>query len=169
MGKIGLAISPQRPDVVYATIELAHRKGGFYRSEDGGESWDNRSDYVSGGTGPHYYQEIFPSPHQFDRVYMADVRLRCTEDGGKTFRSVEGKFKHVDNHAIAFDSHDPNFVLVGCDGGLYESRDLCATWRFVGNLPVTQFYKVAVDNDLPFYNVYGGAQDNNTLGGPAGL
>ena len=80
---------------------------------------------------------------------------------------MEGKFKHVDNHAVAFDTHDPNFVLVGCDGGLYESRDLCATWHFVANLPVTQFYKVALDNDLPFYNVYRGAQDNNTLGGPS--
>ena len=167
MGRIGLALSPQNPDVVYATIELAHRKGGFWRSADAGGSWEKRSDAIAGGTGPHYYQEIFPSPHQFDRVYMADVRLRCTEDGGKTFRSVEGRFKHVDNHAVAFDTHDPNFVLAGCDGGLYESRDLCATWRFVGNLPVTQFYKVALDNDLPFYNVYGGAQDNNTLGGPS--
>lgn len=167
MGRIGLGISPQNADVVYATIELAHRKGGFWRSADAGGSWEKRSDAIAGGTGPHYYQEIFPSPHQFDRVYMTDVQLKCTEDGGKTFRSVEGKYKHVDNHAIAFDPHDPNYLLVGCDGGLYETRDLCATWRFIANLPVTQFYKVALDNDAPFYNVYGGAQDNNTLGGPS--
>jgi photosystem II stability/assembly factor-like uncharacterized protein len=166
MGRIGLAISPQNPDVVYATIELAHRRGGFYRSADGGGSWEKRSDAIAGGTGPHYYQEIFPSPHQFDRVYQCDVRLQVTEDGGRTFRDIEGRFKHVDNHAVAFDPSDPDFLLVGCDGGLYQSRDLGATWSFVADLPVTQFYKLAVDNAAPFYNVYGGAQDNNTLGGP---
>ena len=83
------------PDVIYATIELAHREGGFYRSTNGGESWEKRSDYVSGGTGPHYYQEIFASPHKFDRVYQMDVRMHVTEDGGKTFRPVGEKFKHV--------------------------------------------------------------------------
>ncbi len=167
MGKIGLAVSPQNPDVVYATIELAHRKGGFWRSEDGGESWEKRNDYLSGGTGPHYYQEIFASPHAFDRVYQMDVWMHVTEDGGKTFRKVGEAAKHSDNHALAFVADDPNYLLSGCDGGIYESFDLGATWRFVANLPVTQFYKVAVDYDEPFYNVYGGTQDNNTQGGPS--
>jgi photosystem II stability/assembly factor-like uncharacterized protein len=167
MGKIGLALSPQNPDVVYAAIELAHRQGGFWRSTDGGASWEKQSDYVAGGTGPHYYQEIWASPHQFDRVYHADVRLHVTEDGGKTFRSIGQPNKHVDNHAMAFDPNDPDYLLVGCDGGLYESWDLGATWKFIANLPVTQFYKVAVDYDEPFYNVYGGTQDNNTQGGPS--
>jgi photosystem II stability/assembly factor-like uncharacterized protein len=167
LGKIGLAVSPQNPDVVYAAIELAHRKGGFWRSTDGGASWEKQSDYVAGGTGPHYYQEIWPSPHRFDRVYHADVRLHVTEDGGTTFRSIDKPNKHVDNHAIAFDPNDPDYLLVGCDGGLYESWDLGETWKFVANLPVTQFYKVAVDYDEPFYNLYGGTQDNNTQGGPS--
>jgi len=167
MGRIGLAVSPQNPDVVYATIELGLRKGGFWRSEDAGGSWQKRSDHVAGGTGPHYYQEIFASPHRFDRVYHTEVRLHVTEDGGKTFESIEGRFKHVDNHAVAFNPNDPDFLLVGCDGGLYESWDLGKTWKFVANLPVTQFYKVAVDDAEPFYNVYGGAQDNNTQGGPS--
>jgi photosystem II stability/assembly factor-like uncharacterized protein len=167
MGKIGLAISPQNPDVVYAAIELAHRKGGFWRSEDGGASWEERSDYVAGGTGPHYYQEIWASPHRFDRVYHADVRLHVTEDGGKTFQSINKPHKHVDNHALAFDPNDPDYILVGCDGGLYETWDLGENWKFISNLPVTQFYKVAVDYDEPFYNVYGGTQDNNTQGGPS--
>ncbi len=167
LGKIGLAISPQKPDVIYATIELAHRKGGFYRSTNGGESWEKRSDYISGATGPHYYQEIFASPHKFDRVYQMDSRLHVTEDGGKTFTNIEGKYKHVDNHALAFDPRDPDYLLAGCDGGIYESWDLGKTWKFVANLPVTQFYKVAVDYDEPFYNIYGGTQDNNTQGGPS--
>ena len=167
MGKIGLALSPQDPDVLYATIELAHRKGGFYRSANGGESWSKQNDYISGGTGPHYYMEIFASPHAFDHVYQMDVRMRVTRDGGKTFERVPSKHKHSDNHALAFDPNDPNYLLSGNDGGLYESRDLGENWRFVANLPVTQFYKVSVDYDEPFYNVVGGTQDNNTQYGPS--
>jgi len=167
MGKIGLAISPINPDVVYATIELGGRTGGFWRSEDGGESWEKRSDYLSGGTGPHYYQEIFASPHQFDRVYQMDATLHITEDGGATFEPQPHGYKHGDHHAMAFDPGDPDYLMYGTDGGLYESFDLGETFRFVSNLPVTQFYKVAVDYDEPFYNVYGGTQDNNTQGGPS--
>ncbi len=166
-GKIGLAISPHDPDVIYATVELAHRKGGFYRSDNGGESWSKQNDYISGGTGPHYYQEIFASPHAFDRVYQMDVRQRVTHDGGKTFERVGSAHKHSDNHALAFDPNDPNYLLSGNDGGLYESWDLGKNWKFVANLPVTQFYKVAVDYDEPFYNVVGGTQDNNTQYGPS--
>ncbi len=167
MGKIGLAISPQNPDVMYATIELAHRKGGFYRSANAGETWEKRNDYISTGTGPHYYQELFASPHRFDRVYQMDVRMHVTEDGGKTLRRVEHKHKHSDNHALAFDPDDPDYLLVGSDGGLYQTWDLGRNWQFVANLPVTQFYKVAIDYDEPFYNIYGGTQDNSTQGGPS--
>ncbi len=166
-GKIGMAISPIDPDVVYATIELGGRKGGFWRSEDGGESWEKQSDYLSGGTGPHYYQEIFASPHRFDRIYQMDATLHISEDGGKTFEPQPHGYKHGDHHAMAFDPDDPDYLMYGTDGGLYESFDLGETFRFVSNLPVTQFYKVAVDYDEPFYNVYGGTQDNNTQGGPS--
>lgn len=167
MGKIGFAISPQQPDVVYATIELANRTGGFWRSEDGGESWEKKNDYLSGGTGPHYYQEIFASPHKFDRVYQMDVRLHVTENGGDDFITMESETKHVDHHAMAFDPDDPDYLLVGNDGGIYESFDLGKTWRFMANMPISQFYKVAVDYDEPFYNIYGGTQDNSSLGGPS--
>ncbi len=167
MGRIGLAICPHDPDTVYATVELAHRKGGFWRSTDGGESWEKRNDIIAGATGPHYYQEIFACPHTRHRVYMMDMKLRVTKDGGKTWRSIGTKSKHVDNHALAFNPHDPDYLLVGCDGGVYESWDRGKTYRFVANLPLTQFYKVAVDYDEPFYNVYGGTQDNNTQGGPS--
>ncbi|MDX1379529.1 MAG: hypothetical protein R3233_00340 [Xanthomonadales bacterium] len=167
MGKIGLAISPVEPDVVYATIELSHRTGGFWRSADGGESWEKRSEYLSGGTGPHYYQEIFASPHRLDRIYQMDATLHISEDGGTTFVPQPHGYKHGDHHAMAFDPDDPDYLMYGTDGGLYESFDLGRTFRFVSNLPVTQFYKVAVDYDEPFYNVYGGTQDNNTQGGPS--
>jgi photosystem II stability/assembly factor-like uncharacterized protein len=167
MGKIGLAISPIDPDVVYATIELKRRTGGFYRSADGGETWEKGADALYSGTGPHYYQEIFASPHVFDRVYQVNPTLYVTEDGGKTFRAMPQETKHSDNHALVFDPDNPSWLLAGTDGGLYESFDEGETWRYVANLPVTQFYKVAVDYDEPFYNVYGGTQDNNTQGGPS--
>jgi photosystem II stability/assembly factor-like uncharacterized protein len=167
MGKIGLAYSPQNPDVVYATIEAAHGAGGFFRSADGGESWEKRNDFLSGGTGPHYYQEIFASPHEFDRVYQMNNSLQVTEDGGRTFTRVPEDNKHGDNHALAFSRTDPDYLLNGSDGGVYESWDLGRTWKFVANLPVTQFYKVAVDYDEPFYHVVGGTQDNSTQYGPS--
>lgn len=166
-GKTGLAISPQNPDVIYATIELANRTGGFWRSEDGGESWEKRNEYLSSGTGPHYYQEIFASPHKFDRVYQMDVQMHMTEDGGETFTNLRHETKHSDHHAMAFDPNDENYLMVGVDGGIYESYDLGESWRYISNLPLTQYYKVAVDYDEPFYNVYGGTQDNNTQGGPS--
>ena len=166
MGKVGFAISPQKPDVVYATIELAHREGGFYRSENGGESWEKQNDYISGGTGPHYYQEIFADPHQFDRIYQMDVSLHVTHNGGKDFETMRSDTKHVDHHAMAFHPQDEDYLLVGNDGGVYESLDRGDSWRYMANMPISQFYKVAVDYDEPFYNVYGGTQDNSSLGGP---
>ena len=115
MGKTGLAVSPQDPDVLYATIELANRTGGFWRSADGGETWEKRNEYLSSGTGPHYYQEIFASPHAFDRVYQMDVRMHMTEDGGMSFAQVPGDTRHVDHHAMAVDPNDPEYLLVGTD------------------------------------------------------
>ncbi len=166
MGKINLAISPMEPSVVYATIEAGAEDRGFYRSTDRGESWTKRNSYISGGTGPHYYQEIYASPHVFDRVYQMDVWINFTEDGGSTFRELGEPQKHSDNHALAFVADDPDYLLAGSDGGLYESFDHGASWRFISNLPVTQIYKMAVDNAEPFYNLVGGTQDNGTIYGP---
>ena len=167
MGKIGMAISPINPDVLYATIETDNRQGGFYRSLNLGASWDRVSDEVGGGTGPHYYQEIFADPHQFDRVYIASNYSKVSNDGGKSWTPISTERKHVDDHAFAFHPSDPDFVLIGSDGGIYMSHDRMATFRFIANLPLTQFYKVAPDDSTPFYRVYAGAQDNNTQGGPS--
>lgn len=167
MGKIGLAVSPIKPDVIYAVIELDRRIGGLYKSTNRGASWEKQSDAVSGGTGPHYYQELYASPHQYDRLYLVDASTQVSEDGGKTFRRLNNKHKHGDDHAVAFKSDDPDYIIIGSDGGLYESFDLEKNWRYMPNLPVTQFYKVAVDDAEPFYTIYGGTQDNNTQGGPS--
>jgi len=167
LGKIGLAISPQQPDVIYAAIETERRQGGVYRSANRGASWEKKSSAIAGATGPHYYQELYASPHQFDRIYLVDYRIQISDDGGKNFRKMKEQHKHSDNHAIAFRKDDPDYLLIGTDGGIYESFDLAKNWRFIANLPVTQFYKIALDDATPFYNIYGGTQDNNTQGGPS--
>ncbi|CAM3963292.1 PRC-barrel domain-containing protein [Flavobacterium cucumis] len=167
MGKIGLAISPINPDVLYAAIELDRKKGAIYRSDNKGASWVKMSNTVSGGTGPHYYQELVASPYKFDKIYLMDVRVQVSEDGGKNFYMMNESNKHSDNHSLTFKSNDPNYLLVGTDGGIYESFDDTKTWKFINNLPITQFYKVAVDDAQPFYNVFGGTQDNNSQGGPS--
>ncbi|MFW6198474.1 MAG: VPS10 domain-containing protein [Acidobacteriota bacterium] len=165
MGRIGLAISPQRPNVLYAIVEAADDEGGFFRSTDAGASWVEQSDYVSGS--PQYYQEIVPDPHRFDRLYSMDTYMQVTEDGGKTWEGGLEANKHVDNHALWIDPHHEGHLINGNDGGVYESWDGGKTWEFFANLPITQFYKVAVGNDGPFYTVCGGTQDNATQCGPS--
>ena len=168
LGKIALAVSPADPDVVYATIEAAAEEKGFYRSRDRGNSWERRNSYISGGTGPHYYQEIEASPHDVDVVYQMDVFFHVTRDGGASFNILgTGREKHSDNHALVIDPEDARHLIAGTDGGLYESFDGGATWRHFPNLPISQFYKMALDNSEPFYNVLGGAQDLGTLLGPS--
>lgn len=164
MGRIGLAISPVDSNVIYATIEAADRRGGIFRSNDRGGSWERRNPY---DTTAMYYGHIFADPKDVDRVYVMNVLIMVSDDGGRTLRPLGERSKHVDNHVIWIDPENTNHYLVGCDGGVYESFDRAATWDFKSNLPVTQFYDVTTDNATPFYNVYGGAQDNFNIGGPS--
>ncbi len=164
MGGMGIAVSPVNHNYVFAIIEAAEDKSGFFRSTDRGESWTKMSDYASSG---QYYNEIYCDPINVDKVYSVETRSQFTEDGGKTWTRMGLKDRHVDDHALWIDPSDTNHFMIGGDGGIYESFDAGATYVFKCNLSVTQFYRVQVDNALPFYNVYGGTQDNNTLGGPS--
>jgi photosystem II stability/assembly factor-like uncharacterized protein len=164
LGRIGLAVSPVVPNLLYAIVEAQERKGGFYRSLNGGASWERRNGYTSAG---NYYQELVCDPKDPDRVYSMDVFLQVTDDGGATWRALGDESKHWDSHALWIDPCDTDYYLNGNDGGVYESFDRGRTWKYMPNLPVTQFYKVTTDNDTPFYNVYGGTQDNYSLGGPS--
>ncbi len=164
LGRIGLGISAADPEKIYAIVEAAEGKSGFYRSTNRGASWHKRGGHVTSG---NYYQEIIVDPTNADIIFSMDTWMSKSIDGGKTFKKVGEDTKHVDNHCIWIDPLNNAHWLVGCDGGIYETWDAAKTWQFKANLPVTQFYKVAVDNDAPFYNIYGGTQDNFSMGGPA--
>jgi len=163
-GRIGMAISPADPNYLYALVEAQRGQGGFFRSLNGGASWEKRSGYASSG---NYYQEIICDPKDKDRVYSMDTFLQVTDDGGKTWKALGDRSKHWDSHALWINPQNTHYYLNGNDGGVYESFDRGDTWKFMPNLPVTQFYKIAVDYDEPFYHVYGGTQDNYSLGGPS--
>jgi photosystem II stability/assembly factor-like uncharacterized protein len=164
MGRIGLAISPVDTNVIYATIEAADKKGGIFRSTDRGGNWERRNEF---DTTAMYYSQIYCDPKELDRIYVMNVFNMVSNDGGKTLTRLGERSKHVDNHVLWIDPDNTNHYLNGNDGGLYESYDRGATWDFVENLPITQFYDVTTDNAAPFYNVYGGTQDNFSVGGPA--
>ncbi|MEP4095356.1 MAG: glycosyl hydrolase, partial [Reichenbachiella sp.] len=164
LGRIGLAISPANPEYIYAIVEAARGEGGFYISTTRGESWEKRSSYTSSG---NYYQEIIADPVDPDKVYSMNTWMKVTSDGGRTFNNVGEDNKHVDNHCLWINPNNTRHMLAGCDGGVYETWNTGKHWSYKANLSITQFYKVSVDNTKPFYHIYGGTQDNNSLGGPS--
>ena len=164
LGGMGIAISPANPDVIYLSVEAAEKQGGFFRSTNRGASWEKMSDTHSKG---QYFNEIYCDPKNADKVYLMDVVSKVTLDGGKTWKDIGQSNRHVDDHAMWIEPNDPQHFLIGGDGGIYETFDGGSNWLFKANLPITQFYRVNVDNDLPFYNVYGGTQDNQSMGGPS--
>lgn len=165
MGRIGLAVSSADPNWIYAIVEARYDKGGVYLSTNKGESWSKQGGFSTSG---NYYQEIFCDPLNKRKVFAMDTYMHHSEDAGVTFKPTGESHKHVDNHVIWIDPSNTDHWLVGCDGGVYETYSHAKEWRFFDNLPITQFYKVTTDNDYPFYNIYGGTQDNNSMGGPSG-
>ena len=164
MGRIGMAVSPADPNVVYATIEATGGKGGIFRSTDKGATWERRNEFDAGAM---YYGRVVADPKNADRIFVMNVNLRQSLDGGKTLKNVTETNHHGDNHAMWIDPDNTNHWLLGSDGGLYETYDNAEHWQFKANLPTVQFYDVAVDNALPFYNVCGGTQDYFSWCGPS--
>jgi photosystem II stability/assembly factor-like uncharacterized protein len=164
LGRIGLSISPANTNVVYATVEASGNLSGIFRSNDRGATWERTSPSIAQGM---YYGQIVADPKNVDRIYIPNVVFQVSDDAGRTQRALGERLKHVDNHAIWVDPNNTDYLLVGCDGGVYESFDRGSNWNFKANLPVGQFYDVTTDNAVPFYHVYGGLQDNSSIGGPA--
>jgi photosystem II stability/assembly factor-like uncharacterized protein len=164
LGRIGLAISPADPNVVYATVESADGKGGIFRSDDKGATWERRNEFDQGAM---YYARVVADPKNVDRIFIMGVQLHESLDGGKTLHTVNEKNHHGDNHALWIDPDDTRHWLLGSDGGMAETWDNAKSWQFKANLPTMQFYDVAVDNAVPFYNVCGGTQDYFSWCGPS--
>lgn len=164
VGRIGMSVSPVNPDILFAIIE-AKKEQGVYKSSDRGVSWTKQSSYVSAYT--FYFQKLFCDTKDADRIYSMDVLIKVSKDGGKTWVNLGEKYKHVDNHVLWIDPDNNRHLISGCDGGVYETYDQGKNWDFKSNIPIAEVYKVTTDNQTPFYNVYIGTQDNNSLGGPS--
>ena len=169
LGRIGLAMAHNKPNIIYALIEA--KKNALYKSVDGGDHWAKVNDKPEIGNRPFYYSDLFVDPQNENRVYSVFTYVNVSEDGGKSFKELMPAYNanngvHPDHHAWWIHPEDGSFMIDGNDGGLNITRDGGASWRFVGNIPVGQFYHISVDNEYP-YNVYGGMQDNGSWRGPA--
>jgi photosystem II stability/assembly factor-like uncharacterized protein len=166
LGRIALAVSPANPKIVWALVEA--EKTTLYRSNDRGLTWTEMNSDPAVGDRPFYFAYMVADPKDTNRLYKPGFSLNVSDDGGKTFMSpfVGGGNIHGDLHALYISRSDPHFIYVGTDGGLYLSHDRGNTWKFIRNLPLSQFYRVTIDNATP-YNVYGGLQDNGSWYGPS--
>ena len=169
LGRIGIAIAKNKPNVVYALVEA--KKNALYRSEDGGFKWKKVNDKNDIGNRPFYYSDIYVDPQNENRVYSIFTYVNVSEDGGKNFTQLMPAYQanngvHPDHHAWWIHPENGQFMIDGNDGGMNITKDGGKTWRFIGNLPVAQFYHINIDNEYP-YNVYGGMQDNGSWRGPA--
>lgn len=165
LGRIGLAIAPSSPNVVYALVEA--KKNAFYRSTDGGFKWQMVNNKTEIGNRPFYYADIYVDPQNENRIYSLHTLISRSEDGGKSFKVlVPFSQVHPDHHAFWIDPNNPSLLMNGNDGGMAISRDMGKNWRFIRNLPLAQYYHINIDNEKP-YNVYGGMQDNGSWRGPA--
>ena len=165
MGRIGLAMAPSNTNMLYAIIEAQPDEQGIYRSTDFGQNWEKRSSHMT--TSPQYYNEIVVDPLNEDVLYSLDTFSKRSIDGGQTFTDLGIAHRHVDDHALWIDPNNTDHMIIGGDGGIYETWDGGTLWRHFNNLPLVQFYRIQPDNAAPFYNICGGTQDNNTICGPS--
>lgn len=169
LGRIGVAIAPSEPNIIYALVEA--KKNALYKSEDGGFKWKKINDKPGIGNRPFYYSEIYVDPQNENRIHTVFTYVNTSEDGGKNFKQLMPAYGvdngvHPDHHAWWIHPKNGKFMIDGNDGGLNITKDGGKSWRFIGNIPVAQFYHINVDNEFP-YNVYGGMQDNGSWRGPA--
>ena len=170
LGRIGIAIAQNKPEIIYALIEA--KKNGLYKSMDGGDTWKLMNENMDEiGNRPFYYAEIYVDPQNENRLFSIFTYVNVSEDGGKSFNQLMPAYGvsngiHPDHHAWWIHPNNGNFMIDGNDGGMNITKDGGNTWRFIGNLPVAQFYHINVDNEIP-YNIYGGMQDNGSWRGPA--
>lgn len=166
LGRIAISVSPAKPNRIFAVIES--EKSALYRSDDKGNTWNKMNDSPEMGARPFYFSFLLADPVDTNRVYKPGYYLSYSEDGGKTFKPtyVAGGNVHSDIHPVWVSSKDPSLIYAGTDGGLYISEDRGSSWRFIRNLPLSQFYHIATDNKEPF-NVYGGLQDNGSWMAPS--
>ncbi len=165
MGRIGLAAAPSQPARIYAIIEASEDEQGVYLSDNFGDSWSKQSSYMT--TSPQYYNELVVDPKNPERLYALNTFTMKSEDAGKTWSQLSIDWRHVDDHALWIDPDQTAHLIIGGDGGIYESYDRGTTWRHIRNLSIAQFYRIQPDNAEPFYNVCGGTQDNNSLCAPS--
>jgi len=165
LGRIDLEIAPSRPNRLYAMVECS--KTGLYRSDDAGHSWELVNSAGGIVARPFYLSIIKVDPEDYNRVYNPSFSLSVSEDGGKSFSGgMFGSGVHPDWQALWIDPENTDHLIAGTDGGMYVSHDRTKNWRFVGTLPVSQFYHVTADEAIP-YNVYGGLQDNGSWMAPS--
>lgn len=166
-GRIGLAISPSNPDVMYAQVEAEEEADGsggtgLYRSADGGLTWEKMNDV---NTRPFYYSQVRVDPQDENRIYFSSTPLQFSDDGGKTYGTTTNDV-HVDDHALWIDPNDGNRMVVGNDGGVAISYDRGGNWSYLNHIAIGQFYDVSYNYDIP-YRVCGGLQDNGTWCAPS--
>ncbi len=167
-GRIGIAIAPSNPKIVYALVEadtgqgVKERPSGLYRSDDGGSTWQKMNDH---DTRPFYYSQVRVDPKDPDRVYWSSTPLNFSDDGGKTVRNA-AQGVHVDDHAMWIDPNDPAHFIIGNDGGVAQTWDRGGNYDHLNVIAIGQFYDVSYDFAIP-YHVCGGLQDNGSWCGPS--